>query len=573
MIPDQVRAPGAGRRSGAGLQPDFPFDYARYASFDAPLASLPEEALGRVRVAVIGAGAAGLCAAFELLRMGVVPVLYEAEHDPDGPGGRRLGGRMHSRRLGPGDTRAELGCMRFPDTGLLLAQYVDRFSLERCVFPEAFADDVAHTTVDVDGRRIAVSSPEELFAREPAFRRIHDLWREALDRVGLTRLQQDLADRDLKAVKSRWNHLLEKYETWSFQRFLTDPATAAMDPAQARLFGTAGFGTGGWDAFFDISAVEMFRLVLTTGEATSYYLSDGSAALAERWWTTRAERPHDPPASLEELHGGTPRGRARALRTTRDGRVAVTDDEGTVTYPAAVLTPQPAVIETGIDIPRTGPGAPFGRRLRSALRAGVPWPSAKIVSVSEPFWRGTGMDGVTLTDTTPRCVYTLPPPGGDGPGVLGLGYTWGRDATKLAASSLDERLDLHLRELTRIFPELADRIRDHVTAGNTFTVSWENEPNFRGICRFVRPGEYAMQRDLAAHFTKSVPGEPADNLFLAGDAVSFSAGWLDHALTSALNAVWGVAHALGGDDFPGNPGPGRLWHHPDYAPWTPDDAH
>ena len=57
-------------------------------------------------VAIVGAGAAGMIAAYELMRLGLKPVVYEAG---------RLGGRLRSQPFeGAEGVIAELGGMRFP---------------------------------------------------------------------------------------------------------------------------------------------------------------------------------------------------------------------------------------------------------------------------------------------------------------------------------------------------------------------------------------------------------------------------------------------------------------------------
>ncbi|MFK4295315.1 hypothetical protein ABH924_000450 [Arthrobacter sp. GAS37] len=45
-------------------------------------------------------------------------------------------------------------------------------------------------------------------------------------------------------------------------------------------------------------------------------------------------------------------------------------------------------------------------------------------------------------------------------------------------------------------------------------------------------------------------------IFLAGDDVSWTGGWADGAVTTGLNAVWGVMNQLGGKTPVDNPGPG-----------------
>ena len=48
-------------------------------------------------------------------------------------------------------------------------------------------------------------------------------------------------------------------------------------------------------------------------------------------------------------------------------------------------------------------------------------------------------------------------------------------------------------------------------------------------------------------------------IFLAGDDVSWTAGWAEGAVTTALNAVWGVMHQFGGSTAAENPGPGDVF--------------
>ena len=48
-------------------------------------------------------------------------------------------------------------------------------------------------------------------------------------------------------------------------------------------------------------------------------------------------------------------------------------------------------------------------------------------------------------------------------------------------------------------------------------------------------------------------------VFLAGDDVSWTPGWVEGAVQTALNAVWGIVAHLGGRCPPSNPGPGDRW--------------
>src|ERR1700731_3156670 len=67
--------------------PDFPFPFDDWIAHPAGLGSIPAERHGE-EVAVIGAGISGLVAAYELMRLGIKPVVYEAS---------RIGGRLRSQ--------------------------------------------------------------------------------------------------------------------------------------------------------------------------------------------------------------------------------------------------------------------------------------------------------------------------------------------------------------------------------------------------------------------------------------------------------------------------------------------
>src|ERR1700761_3062506 len=88
--------------------PDFPFAYDDWLRHPAGLASIPESAHGAT-VAVVGAGLAGMVAAYELMEIGLRPVVYESA---------RIGGRLRSHQFeGADGVIAELGGMRVPVSG------------------------------------------------------------------------------------------------------------------------------------------------------------------------------------------------------------------------------------------------------------------------------------------------------------------------------------------------------------------------------------------------------------------------------------------------------------------------
>jgi len=106
--------------------PDFPYAFDDWIKHPSGLCSVPAHRQGQ-EVAIIGAGMAGMTAAFELMKMGLKPVIYEAA---------RIGGRLRSQKFeGADDIVAELGGMRFPVSSTGFYHYVDQLGLESRPFP------------------------------------------------------------------------------------------------------------------------------------------------------------------------------------------------------------------------------------------------------------------------------------------------------------------------------------------------------------------------------------------------------------------------------------------------------
>ncbi|MFG2721800.1 FAD-dependent oxidoreductase [Streptomyces sp. NPDC048416] len=141
------------------------------------------------------------------------------------------------------------------------------------------------------------------------------------------------------------------------------------------------------------------------------------------------------------MNGGALRPAVVALDVEPDashGVVVHTVDGHRERFAAAIFTPQLHLLETGVEVRSTIPGPPpLGPRMCRAIRSLHYWQSSKTaLVVDQPFWKGTTLDGVTLTDRLPRAVYTLDygpacRPGGRS-GVLYLSFTWAQDATKIS---------------------------------------------------------------------------------------------------------------------------------------------
>jgi tryptophan 2-monooxygenase len=528
--------------------PDFPFAYDGWLKHRAGLGTLPANAHG-TEVAVVGGGLAGLVAAYELMKLGLRPVVYEAE---------QLGGRMRSVTMdGHPGTVAELGAMRFPPSATALRHYVSTLGLPTRPFPNPLAAATPSTVVDVDGTTHRAREGADLPA---VYREVADAWNKALhEHAELSVMDAAIRQRDARAIKATWNRMVAELDDVSFYGFLSS-APSFSSFRHREIFGQVGFGAGGWDTDFPNSILEILRVVYTGADDDHYQIPGGCQRLPLGLWTHRPSRPAAWPrgTSLASLHGGRPRPAVRRLERTGSG-YRVHDAGGEVReYPAVVFTPQKRVLLARI---RGGEALLPGPVWRAIERTHYMGSSKLFVMVDRPFWRdrdpvsGDELMGMTLTDRMPRGVYLFDD-GPDRPATMCLSYTWNDDSLKASALTAEDHLDVVLGSLRAVYPEID--IRSHVIAA-PIRVTWELEPNFLGAFKANLPGHYRYQRRLFTHFVQDRFAPAHRGFFLAGDDVSWTGGFAEGAVTTALNAVWGVLNHLGGRTDPRNPGPGDVF--------------
>ncbi|MER5670558.1 flavin monoamine oxidase family protein [Pseudonocardia alni] len=528
--------------------PDFPFPYDDWLAHPAGLGRVPPDRLG-TEVVVVGAGIAGLVAAYELMRIGLRPVVYESSH---------LGGRLRSQPFeGADGIVAELGGMRFPRSSTAFHHYVDLLGLPTAPFPNPLTEAAGSTVIDLHGRTYYGRTLADL---PPFFTEVADAWASALEEgAGFTDLQQAIRERDVPRIRALWAELVEVWDDRTFYDFVsTSKAFSDLSFAHREAFGQVGFGTGGWDSDFPNSMLEILRVVLTGCDDDQLLVVGGVEQVPQGLWTrTPDDLVHWPAGtSLSSLHGGGTRpGVARLHRLDAD-TIRVTDVYGGTRDVSAVLTTcQSWLLSTQIDTDESL----FGQEVWMALDRTRYMQSTKtFVMVDRPFWRdvdpATGREvmSTTLTDRLTRSTYLFDN-GPDRPGVICLSYSWMSDSLKMLPYPVEKRVELALGALRKIYPTVD--VGAHVI-GDPITVTWESDPHSLGAFKGALPGHYRYNRRMYCHFVQDDLPAAERGIFMAGDDVSWTPAWAEGAVQTALNAVWGIVAHLGGSTPPDNPGPG-----------------
>jgi tryptophan 2-monooxygenase len=530
--------------------PDFPFAYDDWLKHPAGLGHVPSTAQG-AEVAIIGGGISGIVAAYELMKLGLKPVVYEQG---------RIGGRLRSQVFqGADGIIAELGGMRFPVSSTGFYHYVDLAGLNTAPFPNPLDPASPSTVIDLEGEIAYIETENDL---PPLLREVQEAWAAALeDGADFAALQTAIRDRDTARVKEIWNALVPLWDERTFYDFVASaPAFQKLSFRHREVFGQVGFGTGGWDSDFPNSMLEILRVVVSGFDDAQRLVIGGVEQLPRRLWAHAPACQHWPAGtSLNSLHGGAPRpGVIRLSRASAD-KIAVTDRWGdTRLYPAVLATCQSWLLTTSIS---TGEDL-FSQKLWMALdRTRYMQSSKTFVMVDRPFWRDRDPQtnryrmSTTLSDRLTRGTYLFDN-GPDAPGVICLSYSWMSDAMKVLPLSADQRVNLMLGALKSIYPDLD--LTKHII-GDPITVSWENDPGFLGAFKGALPGHYRYNRRMYCQFMQSELPPAERGIFLAGDDISWTPAWAEGAVQTALNAVWGIMHHFGGSTAPENPGPGDVF--------------
>ncbi|MEU2035031.1 flavin monoamine oxidase family protein [Nocardia amamiensis] len=467
---------------------------------------------GPARVAVIGAGASGLAAAYELQRHGLDVTVYERTARP--------GGRVRTWRFWDG-THGELGAMRIPGNHRCTLHYVDEFGLATRPFVNANPD----AYYLLRGRRVRRSRVGEVLTAyqlreaertDPLLvleRLLRDAWQELGDHRRKALLAGDVADPELDRLAAT--------SLWQF-------ASQRLSPDAWDLIGHAS----GLLHYEHASLLEVLVDYFGLFNVDQLELVDGTDALIRGF--------------TDALHPGSLRlaTRVTELHVTADG-VRLRGERHGAPLADEVDFVVCAIPAPGLDQIDIYPALPAHQR--QAIR-GISYASSTktLVHVSERHWEH--VDGIfgggSFTDLPIQQVWypsdnAEPVPGesrwaavdpgrSHAPAVLTAAYLWENNARRFAALPESDRTRVVLASLEQLHPGLAAAVDDVVHW------TWDEQVGIGGgAFAYLAPGQHA--RYLAG--IGAPHPHPAPRVFFAGEHLSIAHAWIQGALQSALESV------------------------------------
>jgi monoamine oxidase len=436
----------------------------------------------RKRVVILGAGVAGLAAAFERDAAGHEVTLLEARTRP--------GGRVLTLREPFADgLHAEAGATRIASTNDWTLKYVRQFGLELVPFRPSGLADVYH----VRGRRVVPRAPDEPEWPVPLTAEEEAIGLAGLRRRYIGSVLPEIGDAGIPDTPPA---SLRRFDQVSYRAFLR---LQGASPAAIELL-TLGAGED------DASALQRLRALTWRTGAEWWKIAGGNDRLPHAFAATLAARIHYGAAVTRVRHdesgvvvGYVQGGQAREARA----------DHAVCTIPFPVLR--------GLDI------APLSAAKRRAI-ADLPYPhvTKTILQTRTRFWRVAGLSGFADTDLPVPEVWDLSE-GQPGQRGLLMAYLTAPFGAQVARRAPDDRLRWTLDHMERIFPGT----RLEYEGGASY--AWGDDRWSRGAYPTYGPSQVI---DLFPAVRAS-----EGRLHFAGDHASVWPGWMQGALESANRAA------------------------------------
>ncbi len=447
-------------------------------------------------VTIVGAGLAGLTAAYELQARGFTVTLLEAQS--------RAGGRVKTLRDGFAEgLYADVGAGRIPEIHDLTLHYAKRFDLRL----EPFAPATGVTMAFVDGRRLPLKPGVDLavalgFSPEEK-------------KLGLGGMVQKYIFDAVEEVKKAGDPTSPDWPPKTLSRLdeVTLPGLFRREGASA---GAIKFFTLG--SYPDrASSLYMLRLLALGQLQNMFRIAGGNDLLPAAFASRLADRIR---YGAEVVRMEQTRGRVRVTHTGRAGRDTVESDYVVCALPFPVLR----TVEV---VPRFSAGKE--RAIKELAYAPV---VKTTIQCRERYWEREGLSGFARTDY-PCEIWSLSWNSSGRRGLLQT-YAEGRVAELVGRLTREEQVANVAGYVDKVFPGLRENCE------GALVTDWGNDRWARGAYAAPVPGQMMT---LVPHI-----GAPEGRIFFAGEHVSAWPGWMQGALASAQSVVQMIVRAAAADE-------------------------
>ena len=453
-----------------------------------PSEGLKDRAQPPKRVVVIGAGIAGLVAAFELGREGHEVVVLEGQD--------RVGGRIYTLRTFAPGLYAEAGAMRIPRIHDLTIEYCKLFGLELRPFVMSNPKGLVY----IGGRRMtaeeAQREPERLpfeVAERERGKTADALWEAATADI-----------RELLATRSdAWEEIRRRYDEYSIREFLE---LKGFSESAIEMYGVLNFV----EADLNSAVMEELREQLGGAYVDMQEVAGGADRLPNAFYAAMPDKIR----FGAEVHAIDQDPDSVTVHyRTRAGRYSVTADYAVCTLPFPVLRHVEML-------------KPLSRGKQRAIRQLHYSASTKILfQVRRRFWEQEDgiFGGATATDLGIRRInYPTPDPNTER-GVLLASYTWGQDAARWGAMDEPTRIEEALEDVEQIHP----RIREEFEIGASH--AWSSDKYAGGAFALFEPEQQTKLHDDIVR--------REGRILFAGEHCSLHHAWIQGALESGIRAA------------------------------------
>lgn len=531
---------------------DSMYDYEAFLKNNDKIASF-EEVPKKSKIAIIGAGAAGLIAAYELMKTGLRPVIFEASG--------RIGGRLRSERFYDEQQKlsidAETGSMRIPISHRVFFHYAEKFGI-------AYQEDpckphLVNSQLYYENTLFNWPKGEQLPSMQ--LKQIAEEW-ERFIRPFIDTVQFFWHSKDkLNGINSGWQEIVDQYKNKSFYEVLQE-SDLGWESEDFKLFGTLGIGSGGFASLYPISFLEVLRNILHEWDQDQQLISGGLENFCQHFYTHKTAVSNEM-CSLESYDAVrfnhkvediryNPFTKNPVLSYRNEAKENIKEE-----FDAIILAISGSALQMiQITLPSSSEEEILHEAQKSAIRnLHAVNATHMFIRTETKFWKNNpNLPQHIQTDQLVKNLYCVDLPHTDN-GLVIINAVYGDDATKLLALSPTKRFKIYKDIINRINPEFAfylEPLQDEI-----HSTDWITERHQYGAFKLLLPGQESDTQELYYQFldvlNKKYPSDKG--LYLAGDCVSWSGGWIEGALHTGINAACAVTKRLGAslkDDSPLN---------------------